>query len=414
MARGFTCGFEMAENTDGGIWEGASSVGEGANGFVSYYGSIKRSGDYAGLIYPTVGNLGNYTKYRYAAANYEWWLGFGLYIATSHGEASAQPFVVMDDSAGNEVIVVKITSDRKLQLFPTSGGSQIGSDSAQLDLNTWYYIEVHANDYAGGGGELRINGSTVASGTCGNNGLLRFRIGFMSNLTANDVAYVIDDVVLNDNQGTDNNTWPGDSHIIMVQPNADGTYNQGVNGGADSGTTYGQLDENPPNGDTDYYILDSNNDRVSCLMQTASSQGVPSGSTINAVHMWARLRAASGGSQCSFKHELRYSGSVSSNFFAIAYNEAGAPPPYATSGDPTLTGSYYHRQGWATGINPNTSSAWTLAELDSTNFEVGIVANDAAPDVYVTAIWALIDYTPPAAGGAVQDLIQMGIIPFER
>lgn len=385
MSQHFLCGWEEQQDVD--VWDTAT-------GIVSHSNTYVRSGSRAGIIYPGNGQSGYWRKQFYSISGAVWYAGVGLYISLSHAEASAQNFLVFEDNSGNWVIGLKLTSARKLQLFASSGGSQIGSDSAAMATGQWHFIELKGDDYTGTC-EAKLNGTSIASGSGGNYNLDRITLGFSSNLTG-DVAYYVDDFVLNTNAGSVNNSWVGaaNAHIVRLGVDGDGTYQEGARGGADSGSNWGQVDELPWNDATDYYNLDANNDRFDCTLEAADGTGkVPTGSSINSCQVWCRVRGATGSSSCSFKHRIISNTNVQTESSAIVYNEAGTPPPWCTSGDPTITPTSSHpgRLGFISETDPNTSAAWTISGLNSA--QIGISAPDASPDIYVSTLWLLVNYT---------------------
>jgi hypothetical protein len=126
-----------------------------------------------------------------------------------------------------------------------------------LALNTWYLIEVHFIINDAGGVEIKIDGiiqpeltysgDTKPGAQPGVN-----QVGFyVSCHTANNTDYYADDVAVNDTNGSIDNSWCGDGHILAIVPNGTIT-NQLVGSDGDSVNNHLLVDDLPSNSDTDY------------------------------------------------------------------------------------------------------------------------------------------------------------------
>lgn len=128
----------------------------------------------------------------------------------------------------------------------------LGTGSAYLQSNNWYYVEIKTTFNASTGScELRVNGSAILtlSGVRTTSTANNFANGviFGTNAAvANDYA----DLYIVDTTGAVNNDFLGDVRVQNVMPNGAGNYTQWTqNGGT---TNWGDVSEIPPNGDTTY------------------------------------------------------------------------------------------------------------------------------------------------------------------
>jgi hypothetical protein len=166
----------------------------------------------------------------------------------------------------------------------------------------------------------------------------------------------------------------------------------GSRGGADSGTDYGQVDEVTPNDATDYYILDADNDILDVGVENSSVAGIGASDAITLVQVGTR--DTNGGGTTSNRNarlKSQASGTVlsgpnnslnSSTWWTNARTSTNGVAPYPIT-------SY---------VDPQAGGAWTPALLDA--MQVGIRASDATPDIWVSTLWALVEYVPAVGGGS--------------
>lgn len=207
--------------------------------------------------------------------------------------------VILSFSAAATHYAVRLTTAGKLQLvFNGTTPVQVGSDSAAtITTDTWYRVELFENIGSGSGddsAELRLDGVTVASesaatrATATENGLI---VGWVTTPGTSKVIYW-DDIALNDNTGSVNNTWVGDQKIYTLFPAADsaiGNWKDGL-----SGTTnlFGSVDNVPPigestNGSTPASQIENGvataGSAYDATMQTYSAVGIGAGDTVTAI-----------------------------------------------------------------------------------------------------------------------------------
>lgn len=204
------------------------------------------------------------------ASKTELYYAFGIYRNDSEANAFPSRFSFYTfDTAGNVNVMLATEDDGSVRAYyVTSGGNSpsaqtlIASSATTIPNNVWTLIEVHLIAATGATGtcEVKINGVSVISATsqrtCQTNanfgglGLQFVRMAAGGGSTGTYLAF--DDLRVNDTTGSVNTSWCGDEAILMLKPNAAGDSTQFSRGGADSGTNYGQVDDVPPNGLTDY------------------------------------------------------------------------------------------------------------------------------------------------------------------
>lgn len=119
-----------------------------------------------------------------------------------------------------------------------------------ISLNVWHFIQMRVSiDNAVGTAEVWVDGVKVIDFT-GNtrNTANNFVNGWQSIGSGGNPQ--LDNVVIYDETGASFNTRSGETRVLPAFPNADGAVNQWTpSTGVDN---WAVVDENPPNGDTDY------------------------------------------------------------------------------------------------------------------------------------------------------------------
>jgi hypothetical protein len=164
-----------------------------------------------------------------------------------------------DMNADSPLASVRLTTTGTLQLWDDSGTpAQIGSDSAGLSVDTWYRVEfrVRTNTSASDDtAELLLDGATVATTTTASLttfGVGTFSYGWVTAPGASKVIYM-DDIAVNDDQGANQNTYPGDGKVVLALPISDNAVGTGWTlgtGTAISSNGWSAVDSTPPNGVT--------------------------------------------------------------------------------------------------------------------------------------------------------------------
>ncbi len=223
------------------------------------------------------------------------------------------------------------------QLAATAGGYLVGG--------IWHYIEIKAVFATGATGsiEVRVDGNATPVLTASS------VITATTHAYANDIFIngslninLYDDIYVINTSGAVNNDFLGDTRIEGRVPTGVGNYAQFT---PSTGSNWQNVDDIPPNDDTDYNSTSTVNNKDSFAHQSLSS--------LSGTVRW-----------------------VSHDLYARK-DDAGtrkAAPLFRISGtdyvgsDDTLSTSYqYFRQHYET--SPATSTAWTISEIN--NAEVG-------------------------------------------
>ena len=285
---------------------------------------------------------------------------------------------------------IVLRSNGKLALY--FGAGQVGSDSDTLDVDTWYMIDVHSDNTQGDGAcviEGRLNGSVFATAS-NKNAQLTGDLWVGGNLhTSFDDSttgtWYFDDIAINDDGGSDQNSYPGEGALWVGRPNAAGYIEQGESGPTTGQDAHDVTDETPPNDATDYWEFEGNNDEL--LMNIDSPSGViASGDTINSVEVWARLRGEES-LTCKLGPGIR-AGSTSQygteqNIYTVTWSTNGE---YMTA---QRSFPWY-----VTETNPDDAAAFEYSDIDS--LQIGGKGVDSNPDIWVTAFWVVVDFTASA------------------
>jgi hypothetical protein len=137
-----------------------------------------------------------------------------------------------------------------------ANGTQVGSDSAALSANTWYCLEMEIMVPTASNGTLRarLDGTEFAGSTSvdvNNSIAANVNTRFIPNAGGGITCYV-DDIAINDNTGTSQNTYPGPGKIVLLKPISDNALGSGWMGpqttGSDTTNLFDNVDNVPPLG----------------------------------------------------------------------------------------------------------------------------------------------------------------------
>lgn len=150
-----------------------------------------------------------------------WIVGFGFKLASS---VLGSPTVTVMSGASEQCSITVVSSGAGYVWRLRRGSTTIATSATVRNLNTWYYVElkVTARDGTDGVYELRvdeiadISGSGVNLANTGADGADVFQFS----ATTNNPSW--DDIYINDDQGSANNDFEGDSAVRGILPNGDG------------------------------------------------------------------------------------------------------------------------------------------------------------------------------------------------
>lgn len=233
MTRLRTIGFES-----GALSHEVDDVGSGA--LISTNSGNPRTGTYC----CAVGT--GYIRIALPSARDEVYIGFGwLFKDIGNGA-----FFKIKDSDGHDIA----------NLYQHPGGTfslQIAGVSVDTTVETygadeWHYFEIYYLDALNGSVTVKINGEIVLTYT----GDTRGNGAWTSPLYFVIESEYVDDFVVNDALGTDNNSWTGRVKLIPLRPNGVGDVTQLTRGGTDTGNNFSQVNEVPASS-TQYVVSDT-------------------------------------------------------------------------------------------------------------------------------------------------------------
>jgi hypothetical protein len=210
MARLFTSGAEL------GHVQAEGFTTPGAGGAPTFETTIKRTG-VASLTVAAVNQYGNRALTTVLGRTYY----FRFYYQFSNNPTALhRPFTTLTSG----IILEMVNTTRVLRILNLSA-TTLATGTTVLNEDTWYRIEVAVNVPAAGNGtvELKIDGNVEiasASYSIGNSAITGCRFGFGGNAGGITALYY-DDMAINDDQGSDQNSYPGAGSVYALLPAAD-------------------------------------------------------------------------------------------------------------------------------------------------------------------------------------------------
>ena len=310
-----------------------------------------------------------------------------IYMRTAfrvHVAPSAQVviFMLSNSSEANVRETLRLNTDLTLSLYD-GAGTLIGSASPALSLDTWYYLEMkYYNNTGSGYAELegRVNGnsftSTTTSPATGGAGMLY--IGTGTSITTFDFYW--DNVAVNDNTGSYQNSYPGYGIIKHLRPNATGDSNQfttQIGGTAGSSNNYTRVKEVTEDGASSYNgdTTVNHTDMYKC-----DASGIGANDIVNVVNVLSFYAGGNTSSVATMKMQIEKAAS------GTIYQSPGITATSGTFKQTTAANSITEY------LNPD-GTIWTQSILDT--MQIGMKVNTGNTYLIgVSNIYALIDYTP--------------------
>lgn len=271
--------------------------------------------------------------------------------------ASYYPLVAFHGTDGTRNFYVAINSTGRIEVRNNSN-TVLGTGTNIFPLSDWFYLEVgYTMSATVGAVEVKVTRSgavTTELALTGINNVAGIaNVGAVSPIwirsdgNANNFSPATYDYYCNDNSGAVDNTYWGDTRYEYIYPSAAGNSTQFT---PSAGSNWDAVNESPGhNTDTDYVENNVSGNKDLYTM----TDPITTASVIRNVKVIVTARAPAGGA--SLKIDVR-SGSTTS---------AGASQAAST-------GAYAELYRDLKGINPVTSAAWTLAEVNAleAGFEV--------------------------------------------
>jgi hypothetical protein len=378
VARLWSCGFEL----------GSLAIELAGPGNATIEGTTKRSGDYSCKIGTLVSATTQHVVHTFASP-----AGNGPYYARAYFRfatlPSAENTCMALLSATTIVARITIGSGGALTLYDEDG--QIGSASSALSTNTWYRIEM-ALDATGAGATDTVRGYLDGAEFAGSatrnlsTGVDVIRVGGNLNAEAQTQGeWYIDDLAINDSTvGGGHTGLPGAGGIRHMQPDGAGDDAAGTG-------TFADIDDVPPDDATSFIVVAGGvGNRANYAFESWANAGGAADDVITLVSVGTRQTAASAVA-AQWSCELK---SQSAGTLDTGAGKSHDDTTWRTNGDANPRN--YDLTSY---VDPQGGGAWTPALLNTAI--AGVIRNDASPDLHVSALWLLVEFTPAVAGSDV-------------
>lgn len=247
----------------------------------------------------------------------------------------------VSDTFNNQLCTLTIATTGALRLRDASGTTLVSSAAGVIAANTWNHIEVKYT-FANGDGEceVRVNEVTVIDVDDVDLGppATAEQLGFFDRAGSTGFGnWYVDDLVIWDDTGAENNDFIGDCSVFLHMPNADTAQ---ADWAKSTGTVgYVIIDDVPP--DADYLQATAPGDRSEFEMPTFSAGNV---AAVKAVQRFSLVLKATAGT-------ATFQQGVISN----AVNGDGAVH------SPTTTAGYFND---VFNTNPDGDVAWDVPTVE--------------------------------------------------
>lgn len=381
MARLLSIGFEL-QSVVAGI-EFDASNGSGSK-------SISTGVYRGGLASLRVNPSGSYWflghQYRSNASTSKVYARFCIYIGTYPGAPISIFAFAASTTGGNSGGQLQLNSDGTLQLGYYNGTwNSIGSPSQVLARGVWYRIELSYDDSDGNNTvTARVEGKEFATGNgnnLGGNGCIQ--LGDLFDSDTFDINF--DDVAVNDESGSFQNSWPGNGKIIHLEPNASGDANSfatqtGGTGGASN--NYTRVSETSPDDDTTYNGSSTLNEEDLFNLDVS---GISADDVVKLVSVGMRFKNSVADASAEIKAEIiKTTGGTKTQSSGIV--------PNSTS---WRTNSIADPKSYPLTLYQDPDSAtWTKTTLDSmqVGYKLTTAPGTAGRRIDVSKVWALVEY----------------------
>jgi hypothetical protein len=280
-----------------------------------------------------------------SAADQYHYVGVGVKVSSVTPGADVPIFSFRDGAS--EQIDLRITTTGKLRV--TRGGTTLATGTFVFTIGVYAYVEfaVKIHDTTGtydvwinGGATPDITGSGADTQTTANANADTFLLfGRTAGLGQTD----LDDAFWNSNNAGAETRW-GDTRCEYIRPSGNGNSSQWVGSDGNSVDNYLLVDETSPNDDTDYVASSTVNDLD--LYTFTDVTPTTGGVKLVVEYLWARKDDAG------------------TRTIAGATREGGTT---SVGANQDLSTSYnYYREAWA--LNPRTAAAWSISEVNGSEF----------------------------------------------
>lgn len=289
-------------------------------------------------------------------------------------------------------------------------GTVVGSGST-LSPGTWYRIEVF-QDFASTSpysiATVRIDGvddiGPVAVGDATASGIMSFWFGSLTPLLGGNHWAYWDNIRINNNQGSLDNSWCGEGYILQALPDADGG-EQDWAIGAGAGAHWTLVDEPSTFDDATTYVVRTSTGTaltVTELFKISAPALLGAGDTVKFVAIGTRNGSNSnttGNRTARLVMTSQAGGTQVDNGLNLNWSINGWGTNYTELTGVTKEGSAPGQYQFIRYTTPQSDTSWTKATVDTA--EIGATnATSSSQELRLSAIWAMIEYIPAASTGA--------------
>lgn len=243
MARLWTTGFETGTTE----WNGGNS---GASAPVTVTSSIKRTGTYSANL--LAAGIGAYIRQIFDANEAELYGRFALRLDSV---ASARTFTLVEFRDSNNAIQFQLDYNGgtgTLDWYDNTT-NELATGFVVIPADSWVVVEFHVQVSALGTLVAKINGTTCAGygGNTDFTGATNVRsLYFRLESGPGTGSIYLDDIAINDTEGSYQTTYPGLGGVFYLEPTADGDQTDWT---PSTGTVnYAMVDDIPPDDATTY------------------------------------------------------------------------------------------------------------------------------------------------------------------
>lgn len=297
----------------------------------------------------TVGNTGGGLRKSFGGSAIRIISGSRHYIGSTSGVASGKNLVAAMEGSATVHVAVTLSNAQKWELRRGgAGGTLLATSDVVWETGRWYYVELDVLvDDATGVAIVRVDGSVVASfgpGDTKNGGVgIIDTVAFSHPYSSGSGQYwAFTDVYVADSTGSGVNTTIGDCAVYALAPDGAGAASGWT---PSAGVNWQNVDEIPPNGDTDYNsAAAAPTDDLYTFVDLPPATGI-----VRAVQHVAYVRKDDAGAQTV--RPLVRSG--------VTTQVTG------TSQSPSISYAFLRD---VDETNPVTGAAWTIAEVNAAQF----------------------------------------------
>lgn len=305
---------------------------------------------------------------------------------------------------------IYLNSNGKFGLAYWNGGTYTyaTASSATVSLNTWHYIELKV-DGSGTNTQVvtgKLDGvqfdTKTGTGTLAANQIINVRFGVAvgypdPNQTC---SLYIDDVAINDANGSYQNSWPGPGTIERYTPSAAGdvnTFATQTGGASGSSNNFTRVSEITPDDATTYNGSSTLNQQD---MFKVSGKTLPNNAVINCVTVGGVFRNSVADATAAFKFQIekKPSGTIASS--------ASKSPNSASWAENDAVSSATYNYPLVLYKDPD-GLPWT--PLTISTMQIGYILSTSPAtsgyEVDISTVWAYVDYHTSSTTGNMLEVI---------